>query len=46
MGLSDGHWRTPYQPSEQDFRQFDILAKQAADLIEGCKLGEESPQAQ
>jgi DNA-binding NarL/FixJ family response regulator len=41
VGMLSTHWHTLYQPSEQDFRQFDILAKQAADLIEGCKLEEE-----
>jgi len=35
------HWRTPNQPSEDDIRQFDILAKQAADLIERCRRQEE-----
>ena len=34
VGMISTHWRTPHQPSEEDFRQFDILARQAADLIE------------
>lgn len=34
VGMISTHWRTPHQPSETDFRLFDILAKQAADLIE------------
>ena len=28
------HWRTPHSPTEEDFRSFDVLARQAADLIE------------
>jgi GAF domain-containing protein len=36
VGMLSTHWRTPHQPSEQDFREFDLLAKQAADLIECC----------
>jgi len=34
VGMISTHWRTPHQPSEKDFRLFDILARQAADLIE------------
>jgi len=41
VGMLSTHWRTPHQPSEKDFRLFDILAKQAADLIESCNGGEE-----
>src|SRR6185295_5121425 len=28
------HWRTPHIPTEEDFTFFDVLARQAADLIE------------
>jgi hypothetical protein len=28
------HWRTPHEPTEDDFRLFDVLARQAMDLIE------------
>jgi len=28
------HWRSPHEPTEEDFRFFDVLARQAADLIE------------
>jgi len=41
VGMISTHWRTPHQPSEKDFQLFDILAKQAADLIESCR-GEEA----
>jgi GAF domain-containing protein len=34
VGMISTHWRAPHQPSPEDFRQFDILARQAADLIE------------
>ena len=34
LGMISTHWRTPYQPTEDDFRFFDVLARQAADLIE------------
>lgn len=39
VGMVSTHWRTPHQPSEGDFQAFDILAGQAADLIEHCKPG-------
>jgi len=28
------HWRAPHTPTEEDFTFFDVLARQAADLIE------------
>jgi GAF domain-containing protein len=34
VGIISTHWRTPHQPSEGDFRLFDVLARQAADLIQ------------
>ena len=34
VGMISTHWRLPHQPSGRDFRLFDILARQAADLIE------------
>ncbi len=34
LGMISTHWREPHQPSERDLRLFDILARQAADLIE------------
>lgn len=34
IGMISTHWRAPHQPSEDDFRRFDVLARQAADLIE------------
>ena len=34
LGMLSTHWRTPHTPSGDDFRLFDVLARQAADLIE------------
>ena len=34
LGMISTHWRAPHTPSEDDFRLFDVLARQAADLIE------------
>jgi signal transduction histidine kinase/ActR/RegA family two-component response regulator len=34
VGMITTHWRQPHEPSERDLRLLDILARQAADLIE------------
>jgi two-component sensor histidine kinase len=34
VGMISTHWHRPHQPSERDLRLLDILARQAADLIE------------
>jgi PAS domain S-box-containing protein len=34
LGILSTHWRTPHTPTEEDFTFFDVLARQAADLIE------------
>ena len=34
LGMLSTHWVTPHDPTEEDFRFFDVLARQAADLIE------------
>jgi len=34
LGMISTHWQTPHDPTEEDFRFFDVLARQAADLIE------------
>ena len=41
VGMISTHWREPHQPSEHDLRLFDILARQAADLIERKQAEEE-----
>jgi PAS domain S-box-containing protein len=44
IGMISTHWRTPHQPTEAELRALDILARQAADLIER-KLAEEALRA-
>jgi PAS domain S-box-containing protein len=34
LGMISTHWREPHQPDERALRQLDVLARQAADLIE------------
>jgi GAF domain-containing protein len=34
VGMISTHWHNPHQPSENDFRLFDILAREAADMIQ------------
>ncbi len=34
LGMLSTHWRTPHAPTEEDFTFLDVLARQAADLIE------------
>lgn len=34
LGMISTHWSTPHQPSDRDLRLLDILARQAADLLE------------
>jgi GAF domain-containing protein len=40
VGMISTHWCTPHQPSEDDFRLFDILATETAELIEHCRAKE------
>lgn len=40
LGMISTHWSRPYAPSEHDLRMFDILARQAADLIERLRAEE------
>ncbi len=40
VGMISTHWRKPHQPSERNLRLFDVLARQAADLIERRKTEE------
>src|SRR5262249_50995902 len=41
VGVTSTHWREVHQPSERELRLFDVLARQAADLIER-RLAEEA----
>lgn len=34
LGMISTHWTTPHQPTERDLRLLDIVARQAADLLE------------
>ena len=34
LGVISTHWREPHQPAERDLHLMDVLARQAADLIE------------
>jgi PAS domain S-box-containing protein len=34
LGMISTHWREPHQPTERELRSLDVLARQAADLIE------------
>jgi signal transduction histidine kinase len=40
------HWRNPYQPAERELRLLDVLARQAADLIERNQASESLQLAQ
>ncbi|HEU5255046.1 MAG TPA: PAS domain S-box protein [Vicinamibacterales bacterium] len=37
LGMISTHWHAPHTPPENDFRFFDVLARQAADLIERAR---------
>src|SRR5215831_9397640 len=38
LGMISTHWREPHQPTEHDLRPLDVLARQAADLIERARI--------
>jgi len=38
LGMISTHWREPHQPTEREFRSMDVLARQAADLIERSRI--------
>jgi signal transduction histidine kinase/ActR/RegA family two-component response regulator len=44
VGMISTHWNKPHEPSERDLRLLDILARQAADLIERNKAKEKVEQ--
>ncbi|MDQ7093555.1 PAS domain S-box protein [Desulfosporosinus sp. PR] len=45
VGMISTHWRSPHQPSERDLRLWDILIRQAADLIDRKQAEEELRKA-
>jgi len=40
LGMISTHWRRRHRPSDGEFRMFDILARQAADLMERTQAQE------
>jgi PAS domain S-box-containing protein len=40
LGMLSTHWHMSHTPTEDDFRLFDVLARQAADLIERTRAEE------
>ena len=40
LGMLSTHWRQPHQPSQQDLRLLDVLARQAADLIDRTRTAQ------
>lgn len=40
VGMISTHWRQPHVPTDRDWRVFDVLARQAADLIERTRAEE------
>jgi signal transduction histidine kinase/ActR/RegA family two-component response regulator len=45
IGVLSTHWRSPYEPPESELRLMDILARQAADLIERSRTEEALKEA-
>lgn len=43
VGMISTHWRSCHEPSENDLRRFDMLARQAADMIEAGRSSTEAP---
>ena len=41
LGMISTHWSEPHEPLERDLRLFDVLARQAADLLERKRAEEE-----
>ena len=41
IGILTTHWDHPYMPDEDDLRRVDLLARQAADLLERVRINEE-----
>jgi len=37
VGMISTHWREPHRPAERDLRRLDVLARQAADVVEHRK---------
>jgi PAS domain S-box-containing protein len=46
VGMISTHWSKPHQPSERDLQLFDVLARQASDLIERKKAEEKLEESE
>ena len=46
LGMISSHWQKPHSSTERDLRLLDILARQAADLIERRKADEALRQSE
>jgi PAS domain S-box-containing protein len=46
LGMISTHWRAPHEPSERDLRGMDILARQAADLLDRKLAAERQKQSE
>lgn len=44
LGMISTHWRAPHQPTERALQRFDVLARQAADLVERTRNEAEPPE--
>ena len=40
LGMISTHWREPHVPGENELRRFDVLARQAADVLERARAEE------
>ena len=45
QGMISTHWREPRRPAEHELRLFDVLARQAADLIERSHIQQQLVEA-
>ncbi|HEU4983309.1 MAG TPA: MEDS domain-containing protein [Acidobacteriaceae bacterium] len=46
LGMISTHWSEPHEPSEREFRTLDILARQAADLLDRKMAAERQKQSE
>ncbi len=46
VGMISTHWREPHEPSARELRMLDVLARQAADLIERKRAEKELRESQ
>ncbi len=46
IGMLSTHWRTVFTPTDQDFRSFDVLARQTADAFERARAAKEARESE